>query len=237
MGPGAAFGSRSVIRKDDTIGYRQNARALHVAARALASRRAPRRAPFCLACFSDEARLPNPAALIRALVPGTAFIFRHYHYPGRRGLARHCRELALQSGVVFILAGDEALARSLNADGLHLPAWQAASPDAKTLRTRWRGIITTACHTAGEGDAANVIGADAIFVSPVFDTASHPGVRALGTEELKGLADNDVPALALGGISAANAALLHKTNVVGFGAIGAFTDDPPTNPIAPVKLV
>lgn len=63
-------------------------------------------------------------------------------------------------------------------------------------------------------------GADALFVSPVFATRSHPGTRPLGrvrfglmTQGLK------IPLIALGGMTARRAAAL---NVHGWAAIDAW---------------
>jgi thiamine-phosphate pyrophosphorylase len=85
-------------------------------------------------------------------------------------------------------------------------------------------IITAACHSPQEIALARAMGADLVFLSPVFATTSHPGAPVLGALEFKRLAaKSPVPVLALGGVDAANARLLAAPNVAGFGAIGAFS--------------
>jgi thiamine-phosphate pyrophosphorylase len=61
---------------------------------------------------------------------------------------------------------------------------------------------------------------DAIFLSPVFTTESHPGRGALTPARSNAIAqDIAVPVYALGGITGRNAPLLH--GFAGIAAIGA----------------
>jgi thiamine-phosphate pyrophosphorylase len=69
---------------------------------------------------------------------------------------------------------------------------------------------------------AGVFGADAVFLSPVFSTASHPQRIALGAVRAALMAAQiRVPVYALGGIDARNAALLLHTRFQGLAAISA----------------
>lgn len=181
-------------------------------------RRGGATAPFALAFVSDRTRVPQPEPILSALPEGAAFVYRDYDDPARAATAARYRTLCAGRGVLFILAGDAALAAAVRADGLHLPARMLAPEFRKTGM-----ILTAACHDASEIEAAARAGADAAFLSPVFATKSHPDAEFLGPERFRKLAASaPVPVLALGGVDALNARLLAGTNVAGFGAIGAF---------------
>lgn len=123
------------------------------------------------------------------------------------------------SGIApLLIAGDERLAAQIGAVGLHLP--QMRIGEAAHWRARHPGwIITAAAHGAGALMKAQQI--DALFLSPVFATASHPGAAALSPVRA-GLiaAASPVPVYALGGVTARNAARL-PPSFSGIAAIGA----------------
>ncbi|HET7158737.1 MAG TPA: Nudix family hydrolase, partial [Burkholderiales bacterium] len=113
-------------------------------------------------------------------------------------------ELALQvvgmahaSGARVIINTDVDLAKSVNADGVHLTAAQLS---ALTVRpgVDWVGA---SCHDANEIERAIRLGADFLAVGPVLATPTHPGAATLGWEALRALIDGcRVPVYALGGM-------------------------------------
>jgi thiamine-phosphate pyrophosphorylase len=115
---------------------------------------------------------------------------------------------------VLLIANDVGLAALVGADGIHLS--EANAHEASHVRTQhpdW--LITAAAH--GKLRAGPF---DALFLSPVFATASHPGAPALGAARANTLAKNSrAPVYALGGITPANARLLR--GFIGIAAIGA----------------
>ncbi len=104
----------------------------------------------------------------------------------------------------LLVAGDPVLARQ--ADGLHLPQTRLKeAPHWRASHPHW--IITAAVHSLSALLAARAV--DAVFLSPVFATASHPGATALPPVRAAFIAAaSQVPVYALGGIGARNAALL-----------------------------
>ena len=175
-------------------------------------------APFRLAFLTDRARIPDPEPILRVLPAGAAVIYRDYDDPRRGARAARYRQICLGRGVLFLVAGDAALARALGADGIHLPARMLAPANAAADM-----MATAACHDEAELMRAAALGAAAAFLAPAFATASHPGESALGPARFKALAARAaLPVLALGGVDAGNAALICGKNVAGFGAIGAF---------------
>ena len=103
-----------------------------------------------------------------------------------------------------------AVARRLGI-GLHLPAASAA-PERRP------GLMGRSVHDEAEAAAAIADGADYAVVGTIYRTASHPGFEGGGLERVRMLSErlDPIPAYAIGGISAANAAL-----AVAAGAHGA----------------
>jgi thiamine-phosphate pyrophosphorylase len=92
-------------------------------------------------------------------------------------------------------------------------AWRARHP-------HW--IITAAAHSLRALMGLREI--DAVFLSPVFATTSHPGARALGPARAALIARAaPVPVYALGGITARNAGLL-APSFSGIAAIGGLLE-------------
>jgi thiamine-phosphate pyrophosphorylase len=65
-------------------------------------------------------------------------------------------------------------------------------------------------------------GADAVFVSPVFATASHPDRRALGSTRFATLTGDGAAIYALGGIETKTIRRLAAHRLVGIGLIGGW---------------
>jgi thiamine-phosphate pyrophosphorylase len=90
--------------------------------------------------------------------------------------------------------------------------------EAAGWRVRRRFLITASVHSlAGLAKAKSV---DAVFLSPVFPTASHPGRAALTAVRANAIARAArLPVYALGGVDACNAGRL--SSFAGIAAIGA----------------
>lgn len=116
---------------------------------------------------------------------------------------------------MLLIANDPVLAREIGADGLHL-----AERDAGHLQPF--GFTTAAAHSLAAIRRAELAGADAVLLSPVFPTASHPGGTVLGLQRARALAAaTPLPVFAMGGVTPANSILLGP-HFDGFAAIGAF---------------
>jgi thiamine-phosphate pyrophosphorylase len=131
-------------------------------------------------------------------------IYRHYHLPDAARLARFraLRRAARVRGHRVILADSPLKARKWGADGIY------ASPRARTPRRA--GLINLATvHNPHEIALANRRGADAMLLSPVFATRSHPGGASLGPVRFRLMARlARVPVIALGGMTGQRARAL-----------------------------
>ena len=148
----------------------------------------------------------NDAALdraLRALPRGSAFVFRHYHLTAeaRRDRFAELTAIARECGHRVVLSGSAGEARAWGADGLYGPA-RRIGPGNGRLR------IATA-HDAREIEAATAIRADAVALSPVFATRTHPDAATLGPLRFRALAAlARMPVIALGGMTTERAAEL-----------------------------
>jgi thiamine-phosphate pyrophosphorylase len=141
---------------------------------------------------------------LKALPRGSGFIYRHYHLPDPARWARFrvLRRIARARGHRVILADSALTARAWGADGIY---------DApRSLTPRRRGLLHLAtAHDLHEVGLAGRLGADAVLLSPVFPTATHPGGAVLGPVRFRLLArQSALPVIALGGMTAARARVL-----------------------------
>ncbi|GGC37661.1 hypothetical protein GCM10011371_26430 [Novosphingobium marinum] len=125
-----------------------------------------------------------------------AFVYRHYHLAAgeRRERFEALARIARMEGHLVVLASGAATALRWGADGYY------ASPES--LRPRRTGLVAVAtAHDLREIGRANRFGADAVMLSPVFPTRSHPGARTLGPLRFRLLARRArMPVIALGGM-------------------------------------
>ena len=165
--------------------------------------------------FTDDSGRDWMAAA-RRLPRGSAVVIRERDGKARAALFDRLSPLP---GLRLLIADDPALAQS--ADGLHLPEartheaahWRARRPD-------W--IITAAAHS--HRALMRLAHVDAVFLSPVFATASHPGAAVLSPVRAALIAAaSPVPVYALGGVNARNAPLL-APSFAGIAAIAGLTD-------------
>jgi thiamine-phosphate pyrophosphorylase len=166
--------------------------------------------------LTDRVRTPDPVIVAAGLPPGTAVILRHYEAPDRRRLAHALADRARARGLLLFVGADAALAREVGAAGLHLPTWlDWKDPPPTDLH------VSAAVHGARDLRRRRAI-ADALVVSPVFATLSHPGAAGLGPMRLAAMARGARrPVIALGGINCATARRLIGTGVAGIAATGA----------------
>ena len=147
----------------------------------------------------------------------SGIVFRHYATgPSKRAdLAAEVANVCRKRGLMLAVAGDETLAKALDADLLHNP------PHPTRL------AFSQAVHSVEEAAAARTAGAALVFVSPVFATRSHPGQEALGIDLASRIARaTGAPAIALGGMNAEKFALLQREGLHGWAGIDAWIEGP-----------
>ncbi|MEO5938660.1 MAG: thiamine phosphate synthase [Sphingomonas sp.] len=159
--------------------------------------------------MTDERLGDGLWSAIARLPRGGGVVFRHYATPTteRRRLFVRVVRVARTRGLVVIRAGSWC---GFGADGVH--------------NQRGRGLRTASAHSLTEARVAVRRGADAVFVSPVFTTRSHPGAEVLGVKQAKRIARAlGVPAIALGGMDAVR--FRGMWGFYGWAAIDAWNSD------------
>ena len=156
----------------------------------------------------------NDAALEDALARmprGSGLIFRHYHLPPgpRRARFAALARAARARGHVVVLAGSAQAAAAWGADGAYGDAAKIGSGPAM-LR-----LVTA--HSLKE---LRAVRADALLLSPVFPTRSHPGAAVLGPVRFGLLARQArVPIIALGGMTSQKFGAIARLGAAGWAGI------------------
>lgn len=166
-----------------------------------------------------DARNDHALETVLATLPqGSGVIFRHYHLsePERRARFEVMRRAAHRRGHLIILSGTPEQARQWRADGAYGNPRRLAKGPA-TLR-----LVTA--HSLRELAAARRARADAVLLSPVFATRSHPGAKTLGPVRFRLIAAlYGLPVIALGGM---NSPLARRLKWCKWAAIDGFCDVP-----------
>jgi len=134
-------------------------------------------------------------------------------------LGRRVRDAIAGRALLFV-NGDVAAAMRIGADGVHFP--ESFAGDTTTTGAL---LVSRAVHSVEAAVEAQRAGADLIQLGTVFETRSHPGVPALGVEGVREVcARVATPVIAIGGITAANAAAVMRAGAAGVAVIGAILD-------------
>ena len=165
-----------------------------------------------------------PKVLAAALAGGiTAFQYRpkNVDHETRLRLGHELRALCREAQVPFIANDDVELALALDADGVHL-----GQGDGDPQRARWqlgdKAIIGLSVSEPDHWGAFDPLVVDYVGLGPFAPTSTKPDARkALGPEGLARLVKSDVPSVAIGGISHANAGEALATHVDGLAVVSA----------------
>lgn len=185
--------------------------------------------------MTDDQRIPDPDAAIRALSHDSMVIFRHYDHPKRAKLGAHLRTICRAKGIPFLVANDVALALKLDADGMHFPEYRALT-DPGIYRRMPQGFLRiSACHSVQTlGKLAQLpkhIRPDGVLISPIFPTQSHPGAAPMSRTDICHMTRlchrySMVP-IGLGGITAQTIENLQDSALASVAGIGFSVASPP----------
>lgn len=126
------------------------------------------------------------------------------------------------AGVMVLGHADIALALDVGLDGVHLPAHRLA--DFKSRPLPVSSVLTAACHDAVELVRAVHLRCDAVLLSPVAPTPTHPSAQTLGWDGFARLARRSpLPSYALGGMGPRNLDQALAMGGFGVAAIRGFT--------------
>ena len=144
--------------------------------------------------MTDERLGDRLWSAIDRLPEGSGIVFRHYSLDrdARAELASRVSSICRKRAFALAVATDADLARAVGADLIHKPAVETPGLP-----------FSLAVHSMTEAVEVAGLGASLAFVSPVFETRSHPGRTVLGPDLAKRIAQAArAPAIALGGMDA-----------------------------------
>ncbi|ASG21509.1 thiamine phosphate synthase [Nitrospirillum viridazoti] len=168
--------------------------------------------PLLVITDRRQASMPLPRLLDRVFAAGCRWVSvreKDLAPCDRLDLVRELRPMARHHGALLTVHAD--LAAAVLCDGVHL----GAGGDVAAARARLgpQALVGLSRHHPDEGRG----GADYATLSPIFETASKPGYGpALGPQALSRLPG----ALALGGITPANAAQARAAGAAGLAVMG-----------------
>jgi 8-oxo-dGTP diphosphatase len=123
---------------------------------------------------------------------------RSWPVANRLWFAEAVTRVAHDHGALVVINDDAGIARTVGADGLHLPA---AALAACTERPDF-AWVGASCHSAAEIVRAGELGLDYALLGPVLPTPTHPEAPGLGWSRFAQLvAGTPIPVFALGGMT------------------------------------
>ena len=129
-----------------------------------------------------------------------------------RQFAMRVIALAHQYGARVLINSDEALARDIGADGVHLTSAQLQ----KLTRRPECDWVAASCHSVAEIEAATRLGADFAVAGPVAPTPTHPGATVLGWSGFaQCIAGSAIPVYALGGMQLQDLTMARQSGAQG----------------------
>jgi len=196
----------------------------------------PRPVDFSIYLITDRLNLPGGKHLLpqveAALLGGVRCVqLREKDLPpdDLLTLAIEMRMLTAAFGARLLINGHPEIARTVDADGVHLGS---DTVDIEETRRRVGSdkLIGVSTHHTREIASAAACGADFVTFGPVWFTASKaPYGKPVGLDKLReACTDAPLPLFALGGVTAERTVELQEAGCARVGCIGAIlhTDDP-----------
>ncbi len=175
-----------------------------------------------LLLMTDTERLPDPSRIIPKLPSGSGVIVRHFSRSSKIELVRKIKKLCLKHKVKLLVSDDVSLALSQGLDGVHLSekALRKVAGCGRLVRPKPDFFVSAACHSQLALCQAERAQIDAVLISPVFETDSHPHARSKKPWSFQNLTRNtSLKPYALGGLNGKTAQRLCHTRVCGFAGI------------------
>lgn len=143
----------------------------------------------------------------------------------RHALGARLRRVTSACRAPLIINGDLALAGKIRADGVHLGADAPPLSEVRgALQSMW---ISVAAHSDADVERALAGRADAVMVSPIYETPGKGpprGVRAI--ERARSIVGGALAVYALGGVCAGRARACRDAGATGVAIVRAVLDGP-----------
>jgi thiamine-phosphate pyrophosphorylase len=151
-----------------------------------------------------------------------------------RALGERLRDLTRACAAPLVVNGDLGLARAILSDGVHLGGDAPALAEARrALPGAW---ISVAAHADADVEQALRGGADAVIVSPIYETPGKgPPRGVVAIERARSIAGSALAVYALGGVHAGRARACHDAGATGIAVIRAVLGA--TDPVAEAQRI
>ena len=152
----------------------------------------------------------------------SAFLLRSYEAKERKKIAKQLLKFCKMKKLKLLIASDIKLAEDINAHGIHFPEYMMKEKKInwmiiKNIKSKKNWIITTAVHSHQAIKKAESFNVDAVLLSPVFQSKSHPNKKNLGINKFEKIVKKTkLPIYALGGINIKNIKFLLETDIIGY---------------------
>lgn len=163
-------------------------------------------------------------AVRQSLDGGVTFVQLREKHLGREEFVAEAlalKALCAEYGVPFVINDDVELAAEVDADGVHVGQSDMAAEDVRA-RIGEGKILGVSAQTVEQAVAAEKCGADYLGVGAVFPTGSKDDAEDVSYDTLRDICNAvSIPVIAIGGITAANAAKLSGSGICGVAVISA----------------
>jgi thiamine-phosphate pyrophosphorylase len=178
--------------------------------------------------ITDGSAGQNPAIwlenLERWIRDGVDFVQIREPHLIPRELATLVKRVCSSKSKTRVLVNDRAdVAIAAGADGVHLRDGSIEPERIRSISARPL-FISVSCHGVPGVAAASRYGADLAVLAPIFPPLSKISTRPpLGLETLRKATSIEIPVIALGGVTQANAGACIEAGAAGVGAISLFS--------------
>lgn len=153
--------------------------------------------------FTDDSKLSDPITLAKLIPKKWGMVIRNYHNHNRIQLIKDTAKICKKRRIFFMVAGNWRLAIKIRASGIHMPVKLIKKETISTIIKKCNNFtLSISAHNQAELRYARLIGVDAVFLSPVKKSSSHPLLKPIGFLPFSSLARNQgLNVYALGGLN------------------------------------
>lgn len=135
--------------------------------------------------------------------------------------ASDIQQLCRKYQIPFVINDNVQIAKSINADGVHVGQSDMEASDVRTILGNNK-ILGVSVQTTQQALLAEQQGADYLGVGAVFPTNSKADASEVSYETLKAICNAvSIPVVAIGGISCRNVSKLKNSGIAGIAVISA----------------
>jgi thiamine-phosphate pyrophosphorylase len=181
--------------------------------------------PSMLLVVTDrhQAQRPLDQVVAEVLAAGARWIWlrdRDLEIEERWQIALQLSELVQGAGGCLSIGSDVELAIEAGTNAVHMREFAAIAQARRRLGPA--ALIGLSAHSIADIADAHAAGADYVTLSPIYQSPSKPGYGPqLGPGAIKRAAQIGLPVLALGGITASNAATAMSAGAAGVAVMGS----------------